>query len=107
MKKLLKKLNACPDAIEWVGNRTPAEAWRDCERPDWALWICERMAGQPGWPTRQMMTLAGCACAESVLHIYEAQYPGDKRPRAAIAARRAWALHPTPETLDAMNAAWF
>jgi hypothetical protein len=31
-------------------------------------------------------------CAESVLHIYEDQYPGDDRPRLAIEAARRFAV---------------
>jgi hypothetical protein len=47
-------------------------------------------------------------CAESVLHIYEKQYPNDARPRKAIQAARDYANGViTMEELDAArDAAW-
>jgi hypothetical protein len=36
--------------------------------------------------------LFACDCAESVLHIYEAAYPGDDRPRTAITTARQYAV---------------
>jgi hypothetical protein len=44
-------------------------------------------------------------CAERMLPIYEKAYPGDKRPRDAIRAARAYAKHPTPRNQQRMNAA--
>ena len=38
--------NACVDAREWVGNSTLAEAWRDCERADWMIWLDARLSVQ-------------------------------------------------------------
>jgi hypothetical protein len=34
--------------------------------------------------------LYACFCAESVLHIFEKEYPNDKRSRQAIEAKRKW-----------------
>ena len=48
----LAEMEACPDAVKWVGNRSLPRAWRECERPGWMLWLCDRMAGEHGWPTR-------------------------------------------------------
>ena len=45
----LKQLNACWDAVEWfVEQKTPAQAWRDCTRPDWLLWYAGRVSGNTG-----------------------------------------------------------
>jgi hypothetical protein len=30
----LKKLGACSDAVEWVGNRDEKTAWAECKRGD-------------------------------------------------------------------------
>lgn len=30
---------ACKSSLEWVGNRTLARAWEECERGDWMLWM--------------------------------------------------------------------
>jgi hypothetical protein len=53
-------------------------------------------------------TLHGLACdfAEATLHIYEERYPGDSRPRDAIASKRAWLRgEATDEALAAALAA--
>lgn len=43
--------------------------------------------------------------AERVLHIYEARYPGDKRPRKAINAALKYIIEPKKENADAAYAA--
>ena len=91
LKAQLKLLRACAEAVEWVEDKTLTEAWATCERADWMLWLCERMAGKPDWPTRQALVLVACACAETVLEIFEKKYPKDGRPRKAIETARAWA----------------
>ena len=44
------------------------------------------------------IALWGASCAERALPIFEAQRPGDDRPRAAIAAVRAWERGELPIT---------
>lgn len=39
----------------------------------------------------QLLALWAADCAEHVLELFEAERPGDPRPREAIAAARAWA----------------
>ena len=39
----LRKMNACPQAIEWVGRRGIRTAWRDCVRRDWMLWLLDAL----------------------------------------------------------------
>lgn len=87
LARKLRLLSACDEAVLWVGDRTLAEAWDECERLDWMLWLCGRMVGNDGWPTRQQVILAACACAETVLHLVK---PGEDRPRIAIETARAW-----------------
>lgn len=64
---LLKDWNACPEAIAWCAEKTLAEAWEQSERGDWMLWLCAKMTGEPGWPSRQDIVLALSACAEPAL----------------------------------------
>ncbi len=91
LQEALTKLNACSGAVEWVGDRDLATAWKECNRADWMLWLCGKMTGKKGWPTRQELVLAACDCAETVLPIFEKKYPNDKRPRTAIETARKWA----------------
>lgn len=30
---------ACDEGLAWLGDRTPAQFWADCDRPDWFLWV--------------------------------------------------------------------
>jgi len=52
LRKLLSHLDACSEAVFWTGGKTPAEAWGSCERADWMLRLCGRMAGADGWRGR-------------------------------------------------------
>jgi hypothetical protein len=91
LESLLDSLGACEEAVVWTRGKSLEEAWTNCERADWMLWLCGRMVGREGWPTREQIGLAACLCAESVLPLFEKKYPNDDRPRKAIEAARAWA----------------
>ena len=41
--KLLAKLGACQDAIDWYAEKDSQEAWESCERGDWLLWIAAHL----------------------------------------------------------------
>src|ERR1700690_856102 len=88
---LLRRLYACDEAVNWAYGKDLAEVWQQCERGDWLLWLCERMIGTKGWPTREQIVLVVCDIAETSLHIFEKKYPADNRPRKAIEAARTWA----------------
>jgi len=45
-------------------------------------------------------------CAWRVLHIFEKEYPKDKRPRQALEAAKTYLKFPTEENLQKLNAAW-
>jgi hypothetical protein len=87
LSNLLIRLRACSGARTWARGKSLHEAWNACERPDWLFWLAGRMAGKPGWPTRQQIVLAACACAETALRFVR---QGEDRPRLAIEAARAW-----------------
>lgn len=65
--KKLKSLGACPDAVKWCKGRSVAEAWHDCERGDWMLWLCEKLSGEPGSDGRRKLVLCVCECARLAL----------------------------------------
>ena len=102
--KICKKLCACEEAVHWLGDKSPAEAWRTCTRPDWMLWIMGKMADKPGWPTRQEVVLAACSCAATALKYVPKK---EKRPARAIRIARKWARGTATltETRDAYDAA--
>jgi hypothetical protein len=59
------------------------------------LWVAFRLM------TKAQAVAAAADIAESVLSVYEDKYPGDSRPREAIAAARAWVAAPTEANADA------
>ena len=82
----LVSLGACPEAVEWVGDRAEAEAWAECTRPDWMVWYLRYTSGVP-------LPLA-VDMAEYVLRYVPG---GEDRPRAAVAAARACLEDPSEE----------
>lgn len=101
---LLIDLKACDDAREWAAKYpTLSEAWRNCERADWMLWLLARMVGKPGWPTHQTVARLACQCARTSLLKYVPA--GEDRPRLAIEAAERWADSPTEENRRAAYAA--
>jgi len=59
-KDWLIKQDACGEAINWVGNMSEREAWENCERADWMLWLLAKRLDTPGYPTRQAIVQLGC-----------------------------------------------
>jgi len=76
-KELLKKHNACNEAIEWAGDKTIQEAWDTCKRGDWMLWIYKKL-----YPKNiRQLTIAKGYCANTVRHLLK-----DERSLKAIDA---------------------
>ena len=73
----LKNLNVCCDAIEWVATqRNYKEAWQNCERGDWMLWLAKQLKVDD-----RKLTLANFKCANQVRHLMK-----DKRSIVALDA---------------------
>jgi hypothetical protein len=77
----LKNWNACSDALIWLGDRTEAEALRDCERGDWLLWWLWRERNNEGYADIRALTKAKSECARLVQHLMK-----DPRSIAALDA---------------------
>ncbi len=75
LRKRLAELGACSDAIEWVGDRTLAQAIADCNRAGWLMWLYMRMAcaAVGGWsmPHEVIRLLLEC--------VPEGELPGTRR----------------------------
>ncbi len=78
----LVELQACRDARVWAGDKTLSQAWKDCERGDWLLWL----AAEAG-VDRRLIVEAACRCAEAVIGLLP---EGEERPLRAIETARAW-----------------
>jgi hypothetical protein len=86
-KQQLIELKACREAINWVENRTFEQAWRDCHRGDWMLWLLEQMREKEGWLNEKDIMLLGCWCTRRALKYVPEE---EKRPLKAIEAKEAW-----------------
>jgi len=81
LDKTLLGLGACADGRKWARGKTAADAWRDCQRGDWMLWVAAKLAD------RKPVVLAACAVArEALQHVPT----GEKRPLRAIETAEAW-----------------
>ena len=78
----LIELGACEEAIQWVGDRTLEEAWTDCHRGDWMLWLADEIH-----VNRKLIVKAACACARLALPHVPA---GETRPLIAIETAEKW-----------------
>ena len=88
VREHLNSLSACPEAMKWLGDRTAAQAWSECERPDWMLW----WAGRTPANDKVAIVRVACAIARTVLHLVLA---GEDRPRLAIEAAEKWCEDPS------------
>ena len=55
----LQRFNACSRAQIWAQGKSLQQAWKQCQRGDWLLWL----AARAGVDYRQVV-LAACDCAE-------------------------------------------
>ncbi len=78
----LKRLNACSEALDWVGNRTLERAWNECEDIEWMLWAAEAVGID-----KKVLVSAACDFAATALRFVP---QGEDRPRKAIRVTRAW-----------------
>ena len=78
----LDSMNACSEAVKWVGKRGIKTAWRDCPRGGWMLWLAGKLDID-----RKLLVLAACDCAETALKYVP---EGEDRPAKAIQTSRNW-----------------
>ena len=80
--ELLKKLNACDDAVKSCENKSLQEAWEQSERGDWMLWLCKKINLD-----LRKLTLAKARCAKLVIHLMK-----DQRSIDAVNAAEKYGL---------------
>jgi hypothetical protein len=90
---LLIELNACEDAIDWVGDKTIEQALADSQRGDWLLWLAKRL----DLPLNKL-TLAKARCAKTVIHLMK-----DQRSIDAVNAAERFGLDEC--TIEELNTA--
>jgi hypothetical protein len=70
--RLLLDLGACSGpgkAVPWVESlpegTTARQAYQQCQRGDWLLWLWGRLAGPPESDSRKRLVLCACECART------------------------------------------
>ncbi len=104
IRKIAIENNACDDAIKWLdANKEHSDKWlwENCTRPGWMVWFLRHSIDL----TKETWAQIAVACAESVIDVYENNYPDDSLPRKAIKAAKAWLANPTSDAAKASDAA--
>jgi len=87
--KTLKEMGACGNALAWCkGYESLAEAWADCQRGDWMLWLLGKLSDKPESVSHKKLVLVACQCARLALPYAK---EGELRPLRAIEVTEAWA----------------
>ena len=73
----LQELEACREAIEWLGNRSLEEGWQVCPRADWMLWLVGKVARK----FTPQMRICTCEIVRTQLHLIP---QGEDRPRITV-----------------------
>ena len=83
MKKTdLTPFKPCREGLDYYNRKSSfEEAWRDCERGDWMLWIAKKSGIDD-----RLLTRAKALCANTVRHLMT-----DKRSTAAVDAALRYA----------------
>jgi hypothetical protein len=69
----LEKLRACSEAIMWAKtHESPSEAWQNCARGDWMLFIAQRLGVDD-----KKLTMAKAMIAKQVEHLMQNQQSKD------------------------------
>lgn len=69
--KLIEKLNsmiACEEGVDYIQNQSAKEAWENCDRGDWMLWIAQARRID-----LKILTGAKVKCARLVQHLMKDQ----------------------------------
>ena len=64
-KEQLQKLGACDGAVQWAGDKSLEQAWNECQRGDWMLWLFRRAENFD----KIASMLAKGHCANTVRHL--------------------------------------
>jgi len=99
-KEYLESMNACQEAVDWVGDKPLNECWQTCDMPDWMLWLYGRNN-----PDKTTCVKIAVFAARLVLPIWQEKYPDDKCTQQAIEAAEKWTENPSEENRQAARAA--
>ena len=99
----LRQIGACSEALAWVGQRTAADAWRECKSSEWMLWLFGHM---PIEITPQELRLLACDFAEAAVQYADEETAAVCEGVIKVARRYAVGDASDEELAAAMDAAW-
>jgi hypothetical protein len=106
-KEFLRNIGACADGYKWfcecgeTDHETVINKLMEEDCFDWANWVIVRLM------TKEQCVRYAIFAAEQVIGIFEAKYPEDKRPWAAIEAAKKYLEEPSESNRKAAaNAAY-
>ena len=99
----LEEMGACRSAIMWIVNNgyNLQQAWQNCDRADWMIWLLAEMVEEPDWPTKPEVIKLVCKLVRRGLSYVPT---GEYRPRLAIEAAERWASRPTDKNVCNLRA---
>lgn len=98
----LVKLGACDPACEFAATQeTPEQAWNNCPKPDWLLWLASELEVD-----KKPIILSACALARIVVNKYVPK--NELRSGKALDVTEAWCHGKASdqELTEARNDAW-
>ena len=98
-KEQFGRIDNCQESLDYVASQPSlADAWENCERPDWLL----AFARKARIASKEQFVRVAIGEAEAVLHIWTDKYPDDDRPQKAIQVAKDWiADHASGKRADA------
>jgi len=97
----LEKFSPCTDALEWARKqKSPAAAWKSCQRGDWMLWMLGKLdKSEPYSNERRPLVAIACECSRTA----EQWMPQASKDALAVVER--WAGGDDSVTSDDLSAA--
>ena len=84
MKTEIEKYRPCQEAVDFRKQfKTFKEAWENCDRGDWMLWIASKLN-----VNQRKLTLANGYCAKTVIHLMK-----DERSKYAVKVAIGYGRH--------------
>jgi len=98
-KQFLFARDACLPARIWVGNQTPAQAWLECDRADWMIWLAFETEQLP----RSLMLLMCITCVREALVFIQDPLVRDQCEEVLVLAERHARCEVTPSEVLAVS----
>ena len=99
----LRQIGACSEALAWVGQRTAADAWRECKSSEWMLWLFGHL---PIEIAPQEWRLLSCDFAEAAVKYADEETAAVCEGTIEVARRHALGDASDEELAAASDAAW-